>query len=712
MGAGPRYFVCKNPIPMPRSFLTGLFVLALLLALPAQAQFIAQPQPIQGVCPTLCPGSTFGISLPAVQDLGSGTEILTELSDPNGSFASGTTILPSIGWTLTLGGSFTSGTYRFTGTVNNLQLQFRIPNDAPAGNGYTLRMRTSAGYRGQTTLQCVGSQFTVLPGGPRLASVPQNTFGQNRWFAHLYTWDRPSEEPLDSIAANNYPFFQPDKYLGHVVYDPLSLDKTFTGIGYPNTDHQGTSLACEVNYPEYFSLRLLRRHSFDTGYYAFTIAGDDGIRFSIDSGRSWLLSSFQEQPYAGSRRTTQNSYPQGICLAGPRPLAIEFFQSGLDSRLTLDVVRVPPPVTLVVQQAFCEGQVLSLSSGFPPEGNRFQWQISTDAGATYSNLSDTGSVTGSQRGLLEVFPLPLGWDGARVRCLVYNNCARQGFVSAQTNLTVQPGVFVRKHPVSRTVCPGDRAGFGIRASGPDISYQWEVSDDGGNSFTEVSGTAYEGTTTDSLIWNIVPYYSGRRLFRCRVQGLGACIGPFYSDTAALRVFASLALLRQPEDLGICYGDSSVFTVEARGANLRYQWERGQPGSFEPIGGYRASLAVYNAPLESVYYRCRVESDCGPALYTREALLQPCVDSCAFPALPNILTANNDGLNELFASYPACGYESYDLRVYNRWGRLVFTTQDRQGWRPQSLPSGTYFFRLQYRYFGRDQERHGLVEIVR
>lgn len=698
---------------MPRSFLTGLLTIVLLQALPAHAQFIAQPQPLMGVCPNICPGAIFGISLPAVQDLASGTEILAELSDPNGSFTSGTSLLPSIGWTLTLGGSFTPGTYRFAGNVNSLQLQFRVPNDAPAGNGYTLRMRTSAGYVGQTTLQCVGSQFTVLPGGPRLAAVPQNTFGQNRWYAHLYSWDRPQEGIiLDSAAAASYNFFNRNLYLGHVVYDSISLDKTFTGIGFPNTDHQGTSLSCEVNYPEYFSVRLLRRHSFDTGYYAFTIAGDDGIRFSIDSGRSWLLSSFQEQPYDGSERSTQGRYPRGICMTGPRPLVIEFFQSGLDTRLTLDVVKVPPPVTVVVQQVFCEGQVLNLSSGFPPEGNRFQWQITTDGGTTYADLSDTGAVRGSQRAQLEVFPLPLGWDGARVRCLVYNNCARQGFVSAQTNLTVQPGIFVRKQPVSRTVCAGEAAGFGIRASGPDITYQWEVSNDGGSSFSNVIGAEFAGTTTDSLLWTQVPVYNGRLLFRCRIQGTGACIGPFYSDTASLRVQAPLILTRQPEDQGICYGDSSVFTVEARGANLRYQWERGQPGNFEPVGGNRPSVAVFTAPSEPVYYRCRVESDCGPALYTREASLQPCVDSCAFPALPNILTANNDGLNELFASYPACGYESYDLRVYNRWGRPVFTTQDRQGWQPQSLSSGTYFYRLLYRYFGRDQERHGLVEVVR
>lgn len=697
---------------MPKSFLIGLFAF-LGWILPAQAQFIAQPQPILGVCPNLCPGSEFGISLPAVQDLGTGTEILAELSDPNGSFSGTTYQLPVVGWTTVVGGSFTPGTYRFSQNLNNLQLLFRVPAAAPAGDQYTLRMRTSNGYVGQSTLPCVGSQFTVLPGGPRLAPMALNTFGQNQWYAHLYTWARPIEGGLDSLSALNFPFFRADQYLGHVVYDRLNFDKTITGFGYPGTDHDGTSLGCDANYLEYISLQMLRRQTFDTGFYAFTIAGDDGIRFSIDSGRSWLLSSFQEQPYDASERSTFTRYPKGICLAGTRPLVTEFFQSGLDSRLTLDVTKLPTPTTTTLSQTRCEGTVLSLPSGFEAAGNRFQWQISLDGGTTYADLADTGVVRGSQKTALVVNRLTLGWNNALVRCLLYNSCARQGFVATLANLTVQPGVFLRRNPLSRRVCVGEPVGFGVAASGPGITYQWEISTDGGSSFSDITGSGFTGFTTDSLQWMSPAADDQYPLFRCRVQGTGACLGPFYSDTASLRVQQPLSITRQPDDQGICYGDSSVFLLEALGANLRYRWERRTPtGNFESIPNTLARLSIRQSPPDIEYYRCRVESDCGPALYSREAMLLPCEDSCAFPRIPNILTPNNDGLNELFASYPACGYESYDLSIYNRWGSTVFTTQNRQGWQPQNLPAGTYFYRLQFRYFGRNQQRHGFVELVR
>lgn len=42
------------------------------------------------------------------------------------------------------------------------------------------------------------------------------------------------------------------------------------------------------------------------------------------------------------------------------------------------------------------------------------------------------------------------------------------------------------------------------------------------------------------------------------------------------------------------------------------------------------------------------------------------------SMPNVFTPNEDGLNDLF-SISLSGYSSGQLRVYNRWGRLVFSS---------------------------------------
>lgn len=51
----------------------------------------------------------------------------------------------------------------------------------------------------------------------------------------------------------------------------------------------------------------------------------------------------------------------------------------------------------------------------------------------------------------------------------------------------------------------------------------------------------------------------------------------------------------------------------------------------------------------------------------------CVDNCPSYELPNVFTPNGDGENDVFRPFPYYAVESIDLKVYNRWGKLVFET---------------------------------------
>jgi gliding motility-associated-like protein len=69
-------------------------------------------------------------------------------------------------------------------------------------------------------------------------------------------------------------------------------------------------------------------------------------------------------------------------------------------------------------------------------------------------------------------------------------------------------------------------------------------------------------------------------------------------------------------------------------------------------------------------------------------------------IPNFISPNQDGLNDVF--YINCLEEIDDavLKVYNRWGNQVFESQDYQNnwngtYKSEPLPDGTYFFVLQY-----------------
>jgi gliding motility-associated-like protein len=68
-------------------------------------------------------------------------------------------------------------------------------------------------------------------------------------------------------------------------------------------------------------------------------------------------------------------------------------------------------------------------------------------------------------------------------------------------------------------------------------------------------------------------------------------------------------------------------------------------------------------------------------------------------IPNIFSPNGDGNNDLFF-VRGTGITSMDLKIYNRWGNLVYSTNDQQsGWdgrfQQVECPEGAYFYVLTY-----------------
>lgn len=78
--------------------------------------------------------------------------------------------------------------------------------------------------------------------------------------------------------------------------------------------------------------------------------------------------------------------------------------------------------------------------------------------------------------------------------------------------------------------------------------------------------------------------------------------------------------------------------------------------------------------------------------------QVCGDNCPEYTLPNIFTPNSDRVNDQFIPFPYRGVKKIDLQVFNRWGQVVFTTEDpaiqwngtvnNEG---DPVPDGVYFY---------------------
>ncbi len=90
-------------------------------------------------------------------------------------------------------------------------------------------------------------------------------------------------------------------------------------------------------------------------------------------------------------------------------------------------------------------------------------------------------------------------------------------------------------------------------------------------------------------------------------------------------------------------------------------------------------------------------------------------------IPNAFTPNGDGLNDVFEATPQCKYiglSNFDFRVYNRWGQLVFRSNDiNKGWngkyKSKEVPPGVYIYVVNYSLLQNEPvQQRGTVTLIR
>ncbi len=90
-------------------------------------------------------------------------------------------------------------------------------------------------------------------------------------------------------------------------------------------------------------------------------------------------------------------------------------------------------------------------------------------------------------------------------------------------------------------------------------------------------------------------------------------------------------------------------------------------------------------------------ECEEFTDTFEAKVERCSD-CLF--IPNAFTPNADGLNDYFGIISLCDISNFSIKIYNRWGQAVFTSND-VNFRWNGLQKadfaeiGTYYYYIEY-----------------
>ena len=199
-------------------------------------------------------------------------------------------------------------------------------------------------------------------------------------------------------------------------------------------------------------------------------------------------------------------------------------------------------------------------------GLTYQWQVSTNGGTSWSDLSGQTAAT------LNLTSLTAAFNGNQYRVVLNGTCTANLNSSAAT-LAVNSPVDITTQPTDVSSCAGSAISFNVVATGSTITYQWQVSVNGG-AFVDLSNTApFSGVTTSTL--NISPVSTALNGYVFRVIVSGVPCGSVTSDNAMLEANAlPVVVLTAASYSSITpYIRTTLYTTVSPAGNYSYQWFR-------------------------------------------------------------------------------------------------------------------------------------------
>ncbi|PWH86824.1 T9SS type B sorting domain-containing protein [Brumimicrobium oceani] len=235
--------------------------------------------------------------------------------------------------------------------------------------------------------------------------------------------------------------------------------------------------------------------------------------------------------------------------------------------------------------------------------------------------------------------------------------------------TPSPIIDISGMNINAENCLGNNGSItGITVSGGTIpySYSWNGVIGSSPDFTNAFGGSYNFSVTDA-------------------NGCAATAGPFTIPSFQIPTVEMLT----PNQL-ITEGDTIIIQANVTPANANFYWS--------PPEGLNCSncLAPSAAPAVSTWYTITAVSPDG--CVETDSVFIEVQKPCGKVKVPTIFSPNGDGLNDVLCVLGNC-LQSMTLQVFNRWGELVFETNEINAcwdgnFKGKSVGTGVYIYKLQ------------------
>lgn len=379
-----------------------------------------------------------------------------------------------------------------------------------------------------------------------------------------------------------------------------------------------------------------------------------------------------------------------------------------------------PEVEIAGVGEICPGQTIGLTANSTYGGYEYTWEPGSQTGSTIP-VSPTETTTYTVHATS-----PAGCE-------------------AEADFTVQVTPAVITITGTTEICPGDTAFLSASANFPDFSFIWTPEPQYGSSaqfipdttttytikgtspkdcnaetehtvivtdipVVEITGvseickgeevvlTAQSSTPNPNLtfLWSTANTENHIKVSpkTTTEYSVVASAGNCPSEPAFKTVIVNpVPIVYPPNDTLVCPGEPVQVGASADIENVTFYWET--------TDQYGDTIVI--DPVNPGYYFVvgETENCTSNRRVFQVGLLETC--GCAL-VMPNVFTPNGDGKNDAFgpAEDDACQYTQFELRVFNRWGKEVWTASDfSKTWDGQidgkDATEGAYFWTFKYAY---------------
>ncbi len=326
----------------------------------------------------------------------------------------------------------------------------------------------------------------------------------------------------------------------------------------------------------------------------------------------------------------------------------------------------PMIITQAEDREIIEGENTSFSIQATGDNLSYQWQLSTDNGIIWNDLTNSSDYSGVASNTLQILAATLSMNAYQYRCVVSGICSPPA-ISDEVLLTVDPVPNTITTIITTTnMCAGNISVpinvencNGVGAISLKLAYDNTlftytsfqnlntelssgnviVNANDGMIYLSWASTTAANIGDDDLLELQFVASEGQGSFVWQTEVSGNCeysdvngqvFNSEYND-GSITVDAIPEITTQSEDISAYEGDEVDFSIEANGSSLAYQWQIStdngntwnnllNTGIYSGANTSNLHISSVELSMNTYQYQCMLSGTCPPTLYSNAALL--------------------------------------------------------------------------------------------